>query len=138
MCDRVEALLASIGSTARAARTVHDWLTRGEQLPGFGHPLYPMGDPRALLLIEQARAVGARSERAKIAFSLLDAMKRGGHPAPTLDAGLVVLCQCLDLPAGAASSIFAIGRCAGWVAHALEQRAAGYLLRPRALYVGRK
>ncbi|HYP99032.1 MAG TPA: citrate/2-methylcitrate synthase [Polyangiaceae bacterium] len=138
MCDRVEALIASIGSKARAARTVHDWLTRGEQLPGFGHPLYPMGDPRALLLIELARAIGARNDRAKIAFSLLDAMKRGGHPAPTLDAGLVVLCQCLDLPPGSASSIFAIGRCAGWVAHALEQRSAGYLLRPRALYIGRK
>lgn len=138
MCDRVEALIASIGSRSRAARTVREWLTRGEQLPGFGHPLYPNGDPRAKLLIELAKAHGARSEPAKTAFALLDAIERGGHPAATLDAGLVTLCHCLELPAGSASSIFAIGRSAGWVAHALEQRAAGYLLRPRALYVGRK
>ena len=35
-----------------------------------------------------------------------------------------------------AAMIFALGRSAGWVAHALEQRSAGYLLRPRARYVG--
>ena len=90
MCDRVEALIASIsnvGGKVRAARTVHDWLARGEQLPGFGHPLYSAGDPRAALLIELAEAHGAHSAAAKTAFALLDAMKRGGHPAPTLDAG---------------------------------------------------
>ncbi|HYQ46577.1 MAG TPA: citrate/2-methylcitrate synthase [Polyangiaceae bacterium] len=138
MCDRVEALIASIGSKARAARTVQEWLGRGEQLPGFGHPLYPNGDPRAQMLVELAKAHGARNEPARVAFALLDAMNRGGHPAPTLDAGLVTLCHCLELPSGSASSIFAVGRCAGWVAHALEQRGAGYLLRPRALYVGGK
>jgi len=136
MCDRVEALITSIGSKARAARTVRDALARGEQLPGFGHPLYPGGDPRAALLLELALTHGARNEPAKIACALLEAMKRGGHPAPTLDAGLVTLCHCLELPPGSAASIFAVGRSAGWVAHALEQRAAGYLLRPRALYVG--
>jgi len=136
MCDRVEALVASIGSRGRAARTVNDWLARGEQVPGFGHPLYPAGDPRGALLIELAEAHGARSEPARTAFALLDAMKRGGHPAPTLDAGLVTLCHCLSLPPGSAATLFAVGRSAGWVAHALEQRAAGYLLRPRARYVG--
>ncbi|HEX2670044.1 MAG TPA: citrate/2-methylcitrate synthase [Polyangiaceae bacterium] len=50
----------------------------------------------------------------------------------------MALCACLELPPGTASSIFAVGRSAGWVAHALEQRAAGYLLRPRALYMGPK
>jgi len=138
-CDRVEALIATIESApgkARAARTVHEFLARGEQLPGFGHPLYSDGDPRGALLIELAEAHGARTQPAKTAFALLEAMKRGGHPAPTLDAGLVTLCHCLGLPPGSAASIFAIGRSAGWVAHALEQRAAGYLLRPRARYVG--
>jgi citrate synthase len=135
MCDRVEALLETIGERARAARTVREWLARGEPVPGFGHPLYPAGDPRAALLLELARNHGARTAPARTAFALLEAMERGGHPAPTLDVGLVTLCHCLELPRGTAASLFALGRTAGWVAHALEQRAAGYLLRPRARYV---
>jgi citrate synthase len=42
----------------------------------------------------------------------------------------------LRLPPGSAAGLFAVGRAAGWIAHALEQRAAGFLLRPRARYVG--
>ncbi len=136
MCDRVEALISAIGSKARAAHTVNEWLARGEQVPGFGHPLYTVGDPRGALLIELARAHGARNDPARTAFALLEAMQRGGHPAPTLDAGLVTLCHCLELPRGSAAILFALGRSAGWVAHTLEQRAAGYVLRPRARYIG--
>jgi len=136
MCDRVEALLETIGSRGRATRTVRDWLARGEHVPGFGHPLYPDGDPRGTLLLELARAHGAKTEAADTALALIDAMAAGGHPLPTLDAGLVTLCQCLELPRGTAAIIFAVGRTAGWVAHILEQRAAGFLLRPRARYVG--
>jgi citrate synthase len=136
LCDRIEALLAGIAKPARAKSTVRASLARGEQVPGFGHPLYPHGDPRGAYLIELAKAQRSRSESSRLAFALLDAMSSGGHPAPTLDAGLVTLCHCLELPPGTATTIFALGRSAGWVAHALEQRAEGYLLRPRARYVG--
>jgi citrate synthase len=136
VCDRVEALIDAIGKPVRATRTVREWLGRGQQIPGFGHPLYPKGDPRGSYLVELAHAQRAKSELSRTAFALLAAMARGGHPAPTLDAGLVTLCHCLDLPRGSAATIFALGRAAGWVAHALEQRAAGYVLRPRARYVG--
>lgn len=135
MCDRFEAFLDVTRSKQRAAHAVNEWLARGEQVPGFGHPLYPLGDPRGTLLVELARDHGARTEQAKVAFAVLDAMQRGGHPLPTLDAGLVTLCQSLSLPRGSAATLFAVGRTAGWVAHALEQRQAGYLLRPRARYV---
>ncbi|MEO8905788.1 MAG: citrate/2-methylcitrate synthase [Polyangiaceae bacterium] len=136
MCDRIEALLASIAAPTRATRTVREWLSRGEPMPGFGHPLYAEGDPRGAYLVDLARAQGAKNVAARTAFALLDAMATGGHPAPTLDVGLVTLCHCLGLPRGSAASVFALGRSAGWVAHALEQRSAGYLLRPRARYVG--
>ena len=135
-CDRVEAMILAIGGKARAARTVQAWLARAEPIPGFGHPLSPKGDPRGAALVELARAHGSKREPAQVAFALLDAMQRGGHPAPTLDAGLVTLCHTLGLPAGSAATLFSLGRTAGWVAHVLEQRSAGYLLRPRARYVG--
>jgi citrate synthase len=40
------------------------------------------------------------------------------------------------MPPGAVAGLFAVGRTAGWVAHALEQVATGHLLRPRARYSG--
>ena len=42
----------------------------------------------------------------------------------------------LRLPEGSAFGLFALGRTVGWIAHALEQRETGQLIRPRAVYVG--
>jgi citrate synthase len=41
------------------------------------------------------------------------------------------LCLVHGLPARSASAIWAIGRSAGWIAHTLEQRLAGFAMRPR-------
>ena len=64
---------------------------------------------------------------------LQTATDAGGRP--TLDAGLVLLERAYRLPRPAAFIIFAVGRSAGWLAHAVEQRATGALIRPRARYV---
>jgi len=63
-------------------------------------------------------------------------MEKQGHPPPNLDLALVALSAALGLPSGSALGLFAIGRCAGWIGHALEQRRAGFVLSPRARYVG--
>ena len=55
-CDRVEALL-SAASRAGASRSLRTLLRRAEVPPGFGHPLYPDGDPRAGPLLEAARSI---------------------------------------------------------------------------------
>jgi citrate synthase len=64
-------------------------------------------------------------------------MAAGGRPAPNVDVAAVALRTALGLPRGAATGLFAVARCAGWIAHALEQYEAGFLLRPRARYRGR-
>ena len=147
MTARVEALLDEIGERHRprplndelAEATAEDGLgprqvitarlRRGEALPGFGHPLYPDGDPRGLALI--SRLPMADPHRAIAAA--VDAL--GGEP-PNIDFGLVAVARCLGLPAGAAFTLFAIGRSIGWIAHALEQRTQPGPIRPRARYVG--
>ena len=55
---------------------------------------------------------------------------------PNVDFSLVMLQRSLNLPETAPMGIFAIGRCAGWIAHAQEQYAHPELIRPRARYVG--
>jgi citrate synthase len=59
-----------------------------------------------------------------------------GGELPTLDVGLVLLRRALQLPRGSAFLLFAVGRSAGWIAHAMEQYASPQVIRPRALYSG--
>jgi citrate synthase len=134
--DRVEALVEEVGDPRRADAVVAARAGRGEAIPGFGHPLYPSGDPRVPPLLEAAENVARKSKKVAVVLSVADAMRRARREPPNLDFGLVVMARALDLPKGAASVLFSIGRTAGWVAHALEQREAGYLLRPRAQYIG--
>jgi citrate synthase len=139
LSDRVESLLDEVGEPRRARDVVALRSSRGERIPGFGHPLYPDGDPRVPPLLDMAREVAGKRELAdlELALSVASAMERSGRERPNLDFGLVSLVRALGLPRGSAAGLFALGRTAGWVAHALEQREAGYLLRPRAEYVGR-
>ena len=125
----VEALLDEIERTGDATAVAQRRVDRGEKLPGFGHPLYPEGDMRA-------RAIRARLPFDAGREAMLETLERlAGRPA-NLDAMLVILRRALRLPPGAAQAIFAAGRTAGWLAHALEQQAAGQLIRPRARYAG--
>lgn len=100
-------------------------------LPGFGHPMYPDGDPRAEVLLERARVRGG----ADVILDLVDRVAELGI-APNVDAGLLALCASLGLPFERAPLLFAAARSAGWVAHVMEQRASGTLLRPRSTYQG--
>ncbi|WP_075007473.1 citrate synthase family protein [Stigmatella aurantiaca] len=137
-CDRIEALMQEVGRPGRAATVVHERLRRGESIPGFGHRLYPEGDPRTPPLLEAAWAVRPERAAVRVARAVADAMREEGHPPPTVDFGLVALAAALGLPRGAATALFAVGRAAGWMAHVLEQREQGHVLRPRARYVEAK
>jgi citrate synthase len=53
-----------------------------------------------------------------------------------VDFALTALSESLGLPKDAPFALFAIARCAGWIAHAIEQGQSGALIRPRARYVG--
>jgi len=93
--------------------------------PGFGHRLYPDGDPRALEIVKLCPAPKSWNRIAKKV-----AKKTKQHP--TLDYGLATLEHQLKLPKGSGVSIFAVGRTVGWLAHCFEQRKHGGLIRPRA------
>ncbi len=138
-CDRVEALLDEAATLTRPSDVLENRTRRGDLIPGFGHPLYPDGDPRARPLLERARLLSKRSlahqKRLEPLFALARAMERQGLPA-TVDYGLVALTRALDMKPGSAALLFALGRSAGWVAHVLEQRSSEAVLRPRARYVG--
>lgn len=140
-CDRIEALLDEIRTPARAFDVVRARLKRGDEVPGFFANVYPRGDPRTAVVLEDPRV--AHGERAGVVRALVDAMAelRGGGRAgataggPSIDLGLVAVSRALGFPPGAATALFALGRTAGWIAHVMEQRASEQPLRPRARFV---
>ena len=136
VCDRVEALVAEAMRGARPGDVVAQRARRGEPIPGFGHTLYKAGDPRTAPMFDAAAAVAPLSDTLAAIRAIVKAMAAAGHEPPTVDMGLVAVAASLGLPPGGAAALFAVGRCAGWVAHAVEQRAAGFIVRPRARYVG--
>ncbi|HSY82846.1 MAG TPA: citrate synthase family protein [Gemmatimonadaceae bacterium] len=145
--DVVAAALATLkghrhgGQSERAAamlrepRAIESMLRRGETVPGFGHPLYPEGDPRAEMLL---RLAGESRNRA--IWRRVSGLAKRGHEVlglhPTLDFGLAAVSLAYRLPEHAPIILFALGRTVGWIAHAIEQYSSGQLIRPRAHYTG--
>ncbi len=124
----VQELMASVQRIG-AAGAVREWLAQGRSIAGFGHPLYPDGDPRATALLTY---VSPRREYVQLSRVVEDLIGE----KPNVDFALAVLTQAFGLPPDAPLTIFAVGRCVGWLAHAIEQATTGHPIRPRARYVG--
>jgi len=133
--EQVSSLFAETKTPRQARAVLADRLRRGERIPGFGHPLYPSGDPRAALLLRVAETSGNQRE-----WRLVRSLGKAGfdllNDLPNLDFGLVAMARTLQLPDRAPLLLFALGRVVGWIAHAIEQYADGNLIRPRARYTG--
>jgi citrate synthase len=122
-----KAIMATIKRLSEAARNP----------PGFNHTAYPKGDPRAALMLSTAQEVAIKAAREDVRRmrAVIDASHAQFGTVPSIELGLVVLARGLGLPNRGAGGLFALGRSAGWVAHILEQRLAGFLIRPRAKFV---
>lgn len=131
-CDKVEDLLISANMGTSGSRTSTHHGKPQRTMPGFNHPLYPRGDPRALYLLALARELGPQSRGVN---ELIDESANEPDMQPSVEFGLVVLCQALRMPFRSASAILAVARSAGWIAHVIEQRLAGVMLRPRSRYL---
>jgi len=141
-------MVFEIGTPERAEAVLREKLDRGERLMGFGHRVYRVRDPRADVLAAAAerfyRHGGdeglydlARSVEAT-ALRLLRELKPDRRLDTNVEFYTALLLHGLDLPIELFTPTFAIGRVAGWTAHALEQLATGRLIRPQSEYVGER
>lgn len=136
--ERVVSLLHEAGRVDDVRSAVAARLRRGERIPGFGHPLYPAGDPRGLLLLDLVAGEFGEGTAVPIVQELIQVMAEATGQLPTIDLGLAALAVAADLPTGAPLALFALGRTAGWVGQAIEQYKENQLIRPRARYVGKR
>ena len=125
MTAQVAGVMAEARRTSDPRVAAMQRLAQGLDVQGFGHPLFPGGDPRT-------RALGEALRFADDITAIAQAGEAVTGMAPNLDFALVAMARTLGLPADAPFAILMVARTAGWLAHALEQRAAGVQLRPRA------
>lgn len=125
---RVQALFSEVERLGEDQVLAH-YLSTGLPLAGFGHHLYPDGDPRAatlLALFEPPDVIARFIEKVTMLTGL----------QPNIDVALAALVAHHRLPADAAFGLFATARSVGLLAHSLEQLGVAQVIRPRGRYVG--
>ncbi len=136
MTARIEIMFEELLRARDLRSALAERMRRGESVYGFGHPLYPSGDPRAELLMTMLQERLPKSKELAFAFRVAQVGEELLTEKPTIDFALVALALVLKLEPGVPLTLFSLGRTIGWVGHAIEQYARDEIIRPRARYVG--
>jgi citrate synthase len=110
---------------------------------GFGHAVYTVSDPRAILLREKARLLSKEKGRER-ELLLYEAIEKIGPEiyyefknskdkliSPNVDFYSGFVYECLKIPRELYTPLFAISRISGWCAHRLEELISGRrIIRP--------
>ena len=121
-------------------KEAHD---RSGKIYGFGHAVYTVSDPRAILLKEKARLL-SREKGRESEMGLYEAIERIGPEiyyefkatqdkliSPNVDFYSGFVYDCLKIPKELYTPLFAISRISGWCAHRLEELISGRrIIRP--------
>lgn len=99
---------------------------------GFGNPLYPDGDPRARSLLNSMEKLIPENDWVRSSRAICDSVQQEVGEFPGWEFALSILGLALGFSPGSSTLLFALGRAAGWIAHALEQYEEKELIRPRA------
>jgi citrate synthase len=121
------------------AMTPEERRAPGARFAGFGHRVYKVDDPRAVVLRDLAlqSATGERARRAlETAEAVRDVVQTGLGLVLNVDYYSAIVYVGLGIEPAMFTSIFGASRMAGWCAHVMEQHANNRLIRPRAAYVG--
>ena len=134
--------IREIGKPERAEKYVLAKLAKKERIMGFGHRVYKVKDPRAIILERYAGQLAKKSKEPEI-FAIQQKVEevvvrekgeKGIHANVDFYSGTTY--HYLGIPAYLYPTIFALARIAGWIAHCFEQYADNRLIRPRGHYVG--
>jgi citrate synthase len=134
----IQMLLQTNSSEEAAARVKAD-LDNKVKIPGFGHRVYHVLDPRAVHLKKLSEELGRRTnhldlyEKSTRVEQTVTDLKRLNANVDFYSASTY---YSLDIPIDLFTPIFAISRMSGWTAHILEQYRNNRLIRPRADYTG--
>jgi len=141
--DVMEVLHEVDASDKDPVQWVKDAREAGRRIPGFGHRVYKVKDPRANILEEKLRDLSASSGDTKwldytaaIEEYLTDQGLLEKGIAPNVDFYSGSVYDSLGIPVDMYTPIFAMSRAGGWIAHVVEYQEDNRLIRPRARYTG--
>jgi citrate synthase len=131
----------------KASGDIDAWIEKklaaGGRLMGFGHRVFRIRDPRADMLRaavaslnKDAGRLAFASEVEKKALAALTRHKPRRSLQSNIEMNAALLLDAVGLPREAFTPIFATARCAGWLAHAMEQQKEARLVRPSSAYIG--
>ncbi len=140
--EEVLSMLEEIGSTDKVGSYVEERIANKEKIMGFGHRVYKVKDPRAVILQELAEQLfkeAGYDPYYDIALELEKVVEdklggKGIYANVDFYSGLVY--KKLGIPRDLFTPIFAIARVAGWLAHWKEQLAVNRIFRPTQVYTG--
>lgn len=147
---RVMEMLLKIGELEHIDHFVNQTLESGKKLMGLGHAVYKTDDPRSFLLAPMALKMGEKigntkwyemAKRLEIVSKKAFKNLKGREIYVNVDFYSAPLYYAMGIPVDLFSSVFAVSRIAGWVAHVMEEQFADaapktMLYRPEAEYIG--
>ncbi len=135
-------MLEEIGSPEAIPAYIERKLAAQEKIMGFGHRIYKVKDPRAIVLQNLAQELGTHAQT-NVLFTLARTMEgemeqRVGHKGvrPNVDFYSGIIYHQLGIETDLFTPLFAMARVAGWLAHCFEQYQDNHLFRPAQIYEG--
>ncbi|MDJ0702711.1 MAG: citrate synthase [Leptolyngbyaceae cyanobacterium MO_188.B28] len=140
--EEVVAMLEDIGSVENVRPYIEERIRSKSKIMGFGHRVYKVKDPRAIILqglAEQLFDKFGQDAYYEIALELEHVVTeklghKGVYPNVDFYSGLVY--RKLGIPTDLFTPVFAIARVAGWLAHWKEQLGENRIFRPTQIYTG--
>ncbi len=135
-------MLLAIGSVDKVESYIREIFRQGKKVPGFGHRIYKVEDPRARILRGLSRQVGEKTgglvwtEMSQRVDALVAELRGTKEIYPNVDFYSASMLYNLGIPTDLMTPVFACSRMAGWTAHVIEQQSDNRLIRPESAYTG--